>query len=74
MAGKRPDPRRIHDGRRIYNDWGMRRWRLLPHSTAEPESVFAEWLDTLRAARDIARLEEIRAEVDAALASLRPVR
>jgi hypothetical protein len=62
-----------YDGRRIYYDWGERRWRLLPTSSVhpEPEVTFADWLEALKHDRDIARLEEIKTQVEQILKSLR---
>ncbi len=59
-------------GHRIYYDWSARRWRLLP-VVEEPdlESVFADWLESLKEAGDAGQLESIKAGVQAALDSLR---
>jgi hypothetical protein len=59
-----------YDGRRIYYDWAERRWRLLPQPVTDPETVFAEWLEALKDEGDVARLEEIQSQVEAALNSL----
>ena len=36
-----------YDAVRLYYDWVVRRWRLLPDPYAHPEAVFADWLERL---------------------------
>jgi len=48
-----------YDGERIYYDWALRRWRLLPDADAHPEAVFTDWLDTLVETRDLDSLSGI---------------
>ena len=36
-----------YDAARLYYDWPARRWRLLPDPRANPEAIFADWLEAL---------------------------
>ena len=58
---------------RIYYDWSAQTWRLLPEVLPEPdaETVFANWLESLKNESDTGQLESIKSDVEAALNSLR---
>jgi len=58
-------------GSRIYYDWSTKHWRLLPEPKPEPEAGFDEWIESLTAEGDAARLEELKAQIEAALLSVR---
>jgi hypothetical protein len=45
-----------YDLKRLYFDWVNRRWRVLPDLSGQPETAFAEWLEILVHARDLASL------------------
>lgn len=48
-----------YDASRVYYDWSLRRWRLLPDSRAYPEAAFADWLDNLVGGGDVNSLTGI---------------
>jgi len=48
-----------YDTARLYFDWAMRRWRLLPDPRAHPEALFADWLDNLVEQGEISSLTGI---------------
>jgi hypothetical protein len=48
-----------YDLNRLYFDWGMRRWRLLPDPRTHPETHFTEWLESLVQTRDVGSLSGI---------------
>jgi hypothetical protein len=35
------------DLKRLFFDWSARRWRMVPQPSADPEAIFADWLDVL---------------------------
>jgi hypothetical protein len=43
----------------LYYDWTLRRWRLMPQAHPHPESIFADWLDTLVENGDLGSLTGI---------------
>jgi hypothetical protein len=45
-----------YDSKRIYFDWDLRHWRLLPEPGAHPEAAFTDWLEALIRIRDAASL------------------
>jgi hypothetical protein len=60
-----------YDPARLYYDWSVRRWRLLPDPHAHPEAVFTEWLDALIERSDVGSLAGILELGQDALARLR---
>jgi hypothetical protein len=60
-----------YDASRLYFDWLTRRWRLLPDPQAHPESVFADWLDSLVEQGEVSSLAGILELGQDALARLR---
>jgi hypothetical protein len=48
-----------YDFRRLYYDWSVRRWRVLPEPHANPEAVFADWLEALVQTSDVSTLTGI---------------
>ena len=60
-----------YDASRVYYDWSLRRWRLLPDSRAYPEAAFADWLDSLVQQRDVNSLTGILELAQDALARVR---
>lgn len=48
-----------YDFRRLFYDWSARCWRLLPDPHADPEAVFAEWLERLAQSGDVLSLRGI---------------
>lgn len=45
-----------YDLHRLYFDWNLRRWRLLPDPRAYPEAAFTDWLERLVQHGDIGSL------------------
>jgi hypothetical protein len=55
----------------IYLDWVAACWRLLPlDKEPDPQEVFAEWIESLKASEDRDQLEDIARDVAFALKSL----
>ena len=48
-----------YDAKRLYYDWSVRCWRLLPDPHAHPEAVFTDWLETLIESEDVDSLTGI---------------
>ena len=48
-----------YDPRRLYYDWSVRRWRVLPEPRVNPEAVFADWLEALVQTADVSTLTGI---------------
>jgi hypothetical protein len=48
-----------YDVRRLFFDWSVRRWRLLPEPHSDAEAAFAEWLEALVQKGDISSLTGI---------------
>jgi hypothetical protein len=57
--------------KRLYFDWGLRRWRVLPDASTHPETAFTDWLETLEHSRDVGSLEGIGELARDALARVR---
>ena len=60
-----------YDLKRLYFDWGLRRWRLLPDPRAQPESAFTDWIELLVQIRDVGSLVGIGELAQDALARVR---
>lgn len=60
-----------YDANRLYYDWTVRRWRLLPDPHAHPEAVFMDWLENLVARKEISSLTGILELGQDALARVR---
>jgi hypothetical protein len=45
-----------YDAKRLYFDWTVRTWRLLPDPRAHPEAAFADWLEVLVQTGDVGSL------------------
>ena len=67
-----PKPYAYH-GSRLYYDWAMRHWRLLPDPRANREAHFADWLDLLVDNQDVGSLTGIVELAHDALSRLRVV-
>ena len=48
-----------YDAKRLYYDWSVRCWRLLPDPHAYPEAVFTDWLEALIQSEDVDSLTGI---------------
>jgi len=45
-----------YDSKRLYFDWNLRHWRLLPDPAAHPETAFTDWIEMLVQIRDASSL------------------
>jgi hypothetical protein len=45
-----------YDLKRLYFDWNLRHWRLLPDPAAHPETAFTDWIEMLVQIRDASSL------------------
>ena len=59
-------------GSKIYYDWSACRWRLLPERNVNPETVFSDWIEQLRADRDVDTLRSLASDIDDALSEIEP--
>jgi hypothetical protein len=48
-----------YDPQKLFYDWSLRRWRALPEPDANPEAVFADWLEELVESSDVGTLAGI---------------
>lgn len=48
-----------YDLHRLYFDWSVQSWRMLPDSQAHPESCFTDWLESLVQDKDVSTLTGI---------------
>jgi len=58
LLGTLPKPYAYRPGR-LYYDWTVRNWRLLPESHPHPEAIFTDWLHMLVEHKDIGSLTGI---------------
>jgi hypothetical protein len=58
LLGGLPKPY-AYDLKRLYFDWLVRRWRLLPDPRAHPEAAFTDWLELLVQTGDVGSLTGI---------------
>lgn len=59
LLGSLPKPY-AYDPKRLYFDWTVRRWRVLPGlNTPNPEAVFADWVEALVETNDVSMLSGI---------------
>jgi hypothetical protein len=70
LLGDLPKPY-SYDPRRLYFDWAARRWRVLPEANANPEALFADWLEALVEINDVGTLAGIDELAHDALARVR---
>lgn len=61
-----------YQGNRIFYDWPYRRWRLLPTRIENPQAVFSEWVEQLKAEGDVDTLTSMADEIAKALIESRP--
>jgi len=67
-----PKPYAYH-GSRLYYDWAVRHWRLLPDPRVNREAHFADWLDALVEKQDVGSLTGIVELAHDALIRLRVI-
>ena len=60
-----------YDPHRMYFDWAVRRWRLIPDPRMNPETTFTDWVDRLVQTQDSASLVGIVELAQDALARIR---
>lgn len=57
---------------RIYFDWLLRKWRMLPEINIDQESFISSWINELKEKIEIDMLESLAEEVTAAINEINP--
>lgn len=60
-----------YKGGKIYYDWAVGRWRLLPEIESNREAIFSDWLEELKEARDLEQLKILVECIEEAITEVR---